>query len=49
MKCTVETDSGGMINIQSFLMICMSVQALLRFCPRNLKDCIVGITDGRNL
>jgi hypothetical protein len=25
------------------------VQAILRFCLRNLRDCDVGITDGRDL
>jgi hypothetical protein len=41
--------SHGMIFIQSFMKICAGVQAILRFCFRNLRGCNVGITDGRDL
>jgi hypothetical protein len=45
MKCTVETDSGGMVCIPSFMKIGTGVQAILTFCFSNLMGCNVGITD----
>jgi hypothetical protein len=49
MKCAFEMVSDGMTYIQSFMKICTSIQAILRFCFSNLKGCNVGITDARNL
>jgi hypothetical protein len=48
MKLTVEMISGGMINIPSFMKIAISVQAILRFCLRKVRNCNVGITEGRD-
>jgi uncharacterized protein YraI len=39
--------SGDMKYIPSFIKIGRGVQAILRFCLRNLRTCNVGITDGR--
>jgi hypothetical protein len=39
-----EMDSCG-----SFMKIAIGVQAILRFCLRNLRGFNVVITDGRNL
>jgi hypothetical protein len=36
-------------HIPSFTKIDKGVQAILRFCLRNLRGCNVGITDGRDL
>jgi hypothetical protein len=41
--------SCGMIYIPSFVKTDVSVQAILRVCPRNMRGCKVGITDGRDL
>jgi hypothetical protein len=49
VKCAVEIASGGMINIQSFMNVCMGIQVILRFCLRNLRGCDIGIIDGRDL
>jgi hypothetical protein len=38
-----------MIYLQSFVKVGTGVQAILRFCLRNLRGCDVGITDGRDL
>jgi hypothetical protein len=46
MKYGVEMASDDMIYISSFMKIGTSVQAILKFCLRNLRDCEVGITDG---
>jgi hypothetical protein len=45
----IDMASGGMIYIQSFMKIGTGVEAILRFCLRNLRGCNVGITDGRVL
>jgi uncharacterized protein YraI len=45
----VEMGSGGMIYIPSFMKIVTGVQAILRFCLRNLRGCNVGFTDGKDL
>jgi hypothetical protein len=42
----VEMASCGMIYLSSFMTIATGVQAILRFCLRNLRGCNVGITDG---
>jgi hypothetical protein len=49
MKYSVEMASHGMISIPSFMKIGAGIQAVLRFCLRNLRGCNVGITDGRDL
>jgi hypothetical protein len=45
----VEMASCGMIYLPSFMKIGTDIQAMLRFCLRNLRGCGVGITDGREL
>jgi hypothetical protein len=46
MMCTIDIVSGGMVYtyIPSFMKTDICVQAILRFCPRNLRGCNVGIT-----
>jgi hypothetical protein len=46
---TIEMVSCGMICIPSFMKIGMGIQALLRSCLRNFRECNVHITDGRVL
>jgi hypothetical protein len=43
---TIEMASCGMIYIPSFVKIGTSIQAILRFCLRDLRGCNVGTTDG---
>jgi hypothetical protein len=43
----IEMAPCGVIYLPSFMET--GVQALLRFCFRNMRDCIVGIIDGRYL
>jgi hypothetical protein len=43
----VEMASCGMIYLSSFMTIATGVQAILRFCLRNLIS--FGITNGKNL
>jgi hypothetical protein len=45
----VEMASCGMIYLPSFMKIGTGVQAILRFCLRYLRGCIVGISDGRGV
>jgi hypothetical protein len=45
MKCAIEMGSGSMIHILSFVKIDTGIQAILRFCLRNLRGCNVGITN----
>jgi hypothetical protein len=47
MKYAVGMASCGMMYLPIFVKIGASVQAILRFCLINLRDCNVGITDGR--
>jgi hypothetical protein len=42
MKCVVEMSS-------CYMKTDTGVQAVLRFCLRNLRGCNVRITDGRDL
>jgi hypothetical protein len=44
-----EVASGGMMYIPSFMKTGTGVQAILRFCLRNLRGYNVGIADGRDL
>jgi hypothetical protein len=37
------------LKYMPFMKIGTGVQAILRFCFRNLRDCNVGVTDGRDL
>jgi hypothetical protein len=45
----VEIPSCGMIFLPIFMRIGKDVQAVLRFFPRNLSGCNVGITTGKEL
>jgi hypothetical protein len=47
MMYAIEMASCSMIYLPSFMKICIGVQAILRFCLRNLRGCD-GITDGRD-
>jgi hypothetical protein len=49
MENAVEVASYGIIYIPSLMKIGIGVQAILRFCLRNLRACNVGITDGMDL
>jgi hypothetical protein len=49
MKYIVEMASCGMIYKPGFMKTGPGVQAILRFFLRNLRDCNVGIADGRDL
>jgi hypothetical protein len=49
IKYAVEMASCGMINIPSFMKTGTGVQAILRFCLRNLRGCNVRVTDERDL
>jgi hypothetical protein len=49
MKYVVEVASCGMIHIPSFMKTGTDIEAVLRFCLRNLRGCNVGITDGGDL
>jgi hypothetical protein len=49
MKHGIGMASCGMIYTPSFVKTGTTVQAILRFCLRNLRRCNVGITDGRDL
>jgi hypothetical protein len=49
MLYAVEVASRGMIYLPCFIETGRGVQAILRFCLKNLRGCDVGITDGRDL
>jgi hypothetical protein len=49
MLCAVEMVLCGMIYMPIFMKIGTGVQAILRFCLRNLRSCNIVITDGRAL
>jgi uncharacterized protein YraI len=49
MMYAIERASCGMMYVPSFMKIAAGVQAILRFCVRNLKGCNVSITNGRDL
>jgi hypothetical protein len=49
MKYAVEMASCGMIYILSFMKTGTGVQAILRFCLKNLRGCYNGISDGTDL
>jgi hypothetical protein len=46
MKYSIEMASGEIIYLPRFIKIGTDVQAISRFCLRNLRSCNVGITDG---
>jgi hypothetical protein len=45
----LEMGVGGMMYIRSLIKTATGVQAILKFCLRNVNDCNVGITDGKDL
>jgi hypothetical protein len=45
----VEIASFAVIYIQSFMNTGTGIEAILRFCLRNLRGCNVGITDDKYL
>jgi hypothetical protein len=45
----VEVASSGMIYLPCCMKTGIGVQAILRFCHRNLRAYNVSITDGRDL
>jgi hypothetical protein len=49
VKYVVQMGPGGMIHIPSLMRIGAVIQAILRFCFRNLIGCNFGITDWRDL
>jgi hypothetical protein len=49
MKYVVGMASCGMTYVPSFMNICTGVQAILRFCLRNLRIYNVGVTVGKDL
>jgi hypothetical protein len=49
MKYASQMASCGTMYVPSFMKIGTGVQAILKFCLRNLRGCNVGITDGRDL
>jgi hypothetical protein len=46
---SVQMASCGIIHLPGFMKIGTGFQAILRFCFSNLKECNVGISDGRDL
>jgi hypothetical protein len=48
MNCTIQIGSAGMIYVSSFKNTGEVFEVILRFWFSNLKDCNVGITDGRD-
>jgi hypothetical protein len=49
MMYAIEMGSDGMIYVPYFMKTRTGVQAVLKFCLRNLRGCNVVITDGKNL
>jgi hypothetical protein len=49
MKYAVGMASCGMIYVSSFMKTSTGVQAILRFCLRNVRGCNVSVTDGKDL
>jgi hypothetical protein len=45
----IEMPSCSMILLLTFRKIVTGFQAILRFCPRNLRGSNVGITNGKEL
>jgi hypothetical protein len=46
MNYAVGLASCGMVHVQSFMKTGTGIQAMMRFCLRNLRGCNVGITNG---
>jgi hypothetical protein len=44
-----EMASCGIIHVPSEMKIGAAIQAILRYCLRNVRVCNIGITDGRDL
>jgi hypothetical protein len=40
---------GGILYLPGFIKSGTGTQPILRFCLNNLRDCNVGVTDGRDL
>jgi hypothetical protein len=40
---------GGILYLPGFMKFGTGIQPMLRFCLNNLRDCNVGVTDGRDL
>jgi hypothetical protein len=49
MQCAVGMASCDIIYKSSLKQVCTGVQAILRICLRNLRNCNIGIADGRGL
>jgi hypothetical protein len=49
MMYAAEMASSGMIYLPCCMKIGTGIQAILRFCLRNLRAYNVSITDGRDL
>jgi uncharacterized protein YraI len=49
MMYALEMPLCGMILLPSVMQIDAGLQAILRFCLRNLRGCNVGITDEKGL
>jgi hypothetical protein len=49
MENVIEMASYGVIYLVSFMTIGTDIQAVWRFYLRNLRDCIIDITDGMDL
>jgi hypothetical protein len=49
MEYATEMESCGMIHMPSFMTIDIGIQAILRFCLRNLRGCKVDTADERDL
>jgi hypothetical protein len=48
-KLCPEMASCGMICIPSFIKIGIGIEPILRICFISLRDCSVGVTDGREI
>jgi hypothetical protein len=48
MLYAVEMASCGVIYLPSFMKIGSGVEAILRFCLRNVRGCDVCVTEERN-
>jgi hypothetical protein len=49
MDCAADMASCGLLYIPNLMKTGTGVQTILRITLRNLRDCNVGITNGRNL
>jgi hypothetical protein len=49
MECTVEMASDVVMHMPSFMTIGSAIAVILRLCLNNLRGCIVGKAEGRDL